>query len=181
MLRTPSVVVVVVSAVFVAACSPQSPPTAPSRMAGSASEILSPGNDRPLGLPNVRALHEPCDPDVLAPTLTTATASPNTLWPPNHKWNDVSISYTASSPCIPPQPVSCSLSVASDEPENGLGDGNTAPDWEVISATRVRLRAERAGIGDGRIYTITVTCAHTNGGPSAVTTTTVTVPHDRRK
>ena len=181
MLRTPSFVAAVVSAVFAVACSTQSPPTAPSRIAGTASENLSPGSDRMSGLPDVRSLHEPCHPNVLAPNLSTATASPATLWPPNHKWNDVTVTYSASSPCIPPQPVSCSLSVGSDEPVNGLGDGNTSPDWQVMSANAVRLRAERAGVGNGRVYTITVTCTHTSGGPSAVTTTTVTVAHDQRK
>ena len=40
---------------------------------------------------------------------------------------------------------------------DGTGDGDTSPDWEVIDAHHVLLRAERAGNGSGRIYTITVT------------------------
>ena len=182
MLRTPSFVAAVVSTLLVVSCSTQSLPTAPSRSLGTASENLVPGADRTApDLPAVRSLHEPCHPDMLAPNLGPATASPNSLWPPNHKWNDVTVNYSAGSPCIPPQPFSCSLSVGSNEPVNGLGDGNTEPDWQVMSATSVRLRAERSGPGNGRVYTITVTCTHTSGGPSAVTTTSVMVPHDRGK
>src|SRR5688572_7924405 len=124
MLRIPSFIVAAVSAVFLVACSTP-PPTSPSRTVGLASENLSPSGDRTISVPTVRSLHEPCDPNLLAPNLSSATASPSTLWAPNHKWNDVTVNYTASSPCIPPQPVSCSLSITSDEPENGLGDGNT--------------------------------------------------------
>jgi hypothetical protein len=176
----PSFVVALVSAALVVSCSTQ-PPTSPSAAIPGAGDILSPSADRSPGLPSARSLHEPCHPNMLAPNLSSATASPATLWSPNHKWNDVTVSYTATSPCTPPQTISCSLSVSSDEPVNGLGDGNTAPDWQVMSASSVRLRAERAGVGDGRIYTITVTCTHTSGGPSTATTTSVTVAHDRGK
>ena len=180
MIRTPSFAAVIVSAAFVVSCSTQSPPTAPSRSLGSAGENVATGPDRaPINLADVRSLHEPCHPNMLAPIVSTATASPNSLWPPNHKWNDVAVSYTASSPCSPPQPISCSLSVSSNEPINGIGDGNTAPDWQVMGPNLVRLRAERSGPGEGRVYTITVTCTHTSGGPSAVTTASVLVPHDR--
>jgi hypothetical protein len=45
------------------------------------------------------------------------------------------------------------------------------PDWEVLDAHHVRLRAERAGNGDGRVYTVGVACTDgsQNSGPSAVT------------
>ena len=180
--RTASFLAAVVSAFLVVSCSTQSPPTAPSPSLGTSSENLSPGADRIApNLPVVRSLHEPCDPNLIAPNLSPATASPNSLWPPNHKWVNVSVGYTASSPCIPPQPFSCSLSVSSNEDVNGLGDGNTAPDWQVVNATLVRLRAERSGRGNGRIYTITGSCRHASGGPTATATTTVMVPHDRGK
>src|SRR5689334_6007828 len=38
----------------------------------------------------------------------------------------------------------CALSVSSNEPTDGPGDGHTAPDWEVVDAHHVLLRAERA-------------------------------------
>jgi hypothetical protein len=71
------------------------------------------------------------------------------------------------------------VSVTSDEPVNGLGDGNTAPDWTVTSDLAVSLRAERAGGGDGRIYKINIECkdAFANRATAPVT---VSVPHSMR-
>ena len=47
--------------------------------------------------------------------------------------------------------VSC---ISSDEAVNGNGDGNTTPDIKCVDATKVQLRAERAGGSDGRVYKI---------------------------
>jgi hypothetical protein len=49
-------------------------------------------------------------------------------------------------------------SVTSNEPVNGLGDGDASPDWTIIDAHHINLRAERSGTGTGRTYTITITC-----------------------
>jgi hypothetical protein len=68
------------------------------------------------------------------------------------------------------------VSVASDEPEDGLGDGDTAPDWTITGDLAVSLRAERAGGGDGRTYTITVECKDGSGN-GATAPVTVRVPH----
>jgi hypothetical protein len=46
--------------------------------------------------------------------------------------------------------------VSSNEPINGTGDGDTAPDWQIVNNHLVKLRAERAGNGSGRVYTITI-------------------------
>ena len=71
------------------------------------------------------------------------------------------------------------VSVASNEPENGTGDGNTAPDWEIVGDLAVRLRAERSGRGQGRVYTLTVRCTDDSGN-SAERDVEVRVAHDRR-
>jgi hypothetical protein len=106
--------------------------------------------------------------------ITGGTASPNSLWPPNHKFVPVTVSYTLSGGC---GTGACSISsVTSNEPINGLGDGDTSPDWQVIDAHHVNLRAERSGTGSGRIYTITVTCTD-GGGHTSTKTTQVTVAH----
>jgi uncharacterized repeat protein (TIGR01451 family) len=113
------------------------------------------------------------------PTISGATADPSVLWPPNHKMVNVTVSYDVTDNC-PLPPGSCTLSVTSDEPVNGKGDGNTSPDWIVLDDHHVLLRAEREGNGDGRIYTITITCTD-SGGNSSSEDVIVTVPHDRRR
>jgi hypothetical protein len=113
--------------------------------------------------------------DVAPPTVSAATVDKPSLWPPNHRMVDVTVNYTASDNC----PVNCTLSVTSNEPINGLGDGDTAPDWEIVDAHHVRLRSERSGKGNGRTYTITVTC--NDGSNTVVRTVTVTVPKNQGK
>jgi len=66
------------------------------------------------------------------------------------------------------------VSATSNEPENGLGDGDTAPNV-VISGGSIQLRAERAGNGTGRIYTMTASVQDVAGNSASGTGT---VPHD---
>ena len=109
-----------------------------------------------------------------APVISDASTTPELLWPPNHKMVEVTVDFTVTAPC----PSTCVLTVSSDEPVDGTGDGNTSPDWEIVDAHHVRLRAERAGHGDGRIYTITITCTNDTNQLSSTETVTVLVPHD---
>jgi uncharacterized repeat protein (TIGR01451 family) len=111
------------------------------------------------------------------PVITGATADPSVLWPPNHRMVNVTVSYHATDNC-PLPPNSCTLSVTSNEPVLGHGSGHTSPDWIVVDDHHVLLRAEREGHGNGRIYTITITCAD-SGGNSASRQVEVRVPHDR--
>ena len=68
-------------------------------------------------------------------------------------------------------------SITSSEPVNGMGDGDTAPDWAVTGNLSAQLRAERSGDGDGRTYTIVTAC--TNSAGTARRASIVTVPHSR--
>jgi len=74
-------------------------------------------------------------------------------------------------------------SITSNEPDNaiGIGDGNTIDDIQgAVTGTEdyeFKLRAERAGTGDGRVYTITYTVTDASGN-SADESATVVVPHD---
>jgi uncharacterized repeat protein (TIGR01451 family) len=111
------------------------------------------------------------------PTITGASVDKPVLWPPNHKLVNVTVSYEVTDNC-PLPPNSCTLSVSSNEPINGTGDGNTSPDWIILDAHHVQLRAERAGNGNGRIYTIGITCVD-SGRSSSHKHVEVTVPHDR--
>jgi hypothetical protein len=44
--------------------------------------------------------------------------------------------------------------ITHDEPVNGLGDGDTAPDGHGVGTSTALVRAERSGTGNGRVYDI---------------------------
>lgn len=107
--------------------------------------------------------------DTIAPAIAGFAVSPSLYTgPPNHRMFDVLASYTATDAS---SAVGCALSVASNEPLNGIGDGSTNVDWYVVSPTAVQLRAERSGSGSGRVYTITVTCTDPSGNASSAART----------
>lgn len=111
------------------------------------------------------------------PVISNGAATPNTLWPPNHELVSITVNYAASDNC---GATACTLSATSNEPDNGLGDGDTANDIQLIpgDAHHLNLRAERSGTGDGRIYTITSTCTDGSGNTTKQAAQ-VRVPHNR--
>lgn len=111
------------------------------------------------------------------PPVLEVTATPAVLWPPNHKMVEVTPTITASDGCdAAPMVVLADITV--NEPDNGTGDGNTTDDIQVDADGRIFLRAERAGNGDDRIYTITYTAVDAAGNATDASVT-VTVPHNR--
>jgi hypothetical protein len=96
------------------------------------------------------------------------------LWPPNHKMATItpSVAVTDANPGTTVKLVS----VTSSEPDNGLGDGDTANDIVINADGTMLLRAERSGAGSGRVYTITYQATDIAGNTS-VASATVTVPH----
>ena len=114
-----------------------------------------------------------------APKISSVTASPNKLWPPNHKMVPVVLAIDATDNCDL-KPVCQIISVESNEPVDGLGDGNTVPDWVITDDLTVKLRAERSGAGYGRAYTIAVECTDSSENCST-DTVMVTVAHDEGK
>ncbi|MFO0875713.1 MAG: PKD domain-containing protein [Phycisphaerales bacterium] len=109
------------------------------------------------------------------PNCALAKASPEQLWPPNHKMVKVCI-VGVTDPDNNLVTITVT-SVTQDEPINGLGDGDTGPD-AVIQGSTVLLRAERSGIGDGRVYRINFTASDGVGGVCSGYVT-VCVPHDQ--
>lgn len=108
--------------------------------------------------------------------LESLTASPALLWPPNHKMVTVTLSPAWSGTC---GTAACRVSsVTSSEPEDGLGDGDTGPDWSIGEGLTLTLRAERAAGGLGRTYSIVVVCVDT-AGRTVSKTVTLSVPHER--
>jgi hypothetical protein len=114
--------------------------------------------------------------DTESPAITQVSADPSLLSPANHKMRDVLISYTANDNC---GPVTSALSVRSNEPVNGTGDGDTAPDWIILDDHHLQLRSERAGTGTDRIYSVTITSTDTAGNHTTKTVDII-VPHDMR-
>lgn len=109
--------------------------------------------------------------DNTPPTISGASASPSTLWPPNHKMVDVTINYTATDNC---GQTTCNInSVTCNEPIS-------SSDYAIVDAHHIKLSADRLGSGNGRIYTITITCTDSKGNSSSQAVT-VTVPHDQGK
>jgi len=114
--------------------------------------------------------------DTTAPTFISLTANPNVLGDPNHKMVPIDIAAVVSD-LVDPSPVTKIISVSSNEPDNGPGDGNRSPDWQITGDLTLLLRAERSGRGTGRIYTITVESRDSSGN-AAVQTVTVFVPKE---
>ncbi|MCB0137100.1 MAG: hypothetical protein KDE01_26015, partial [Caldilineaceae bacterium] len=100
--------------------------------------------------------------------------TPNVLWPPNHKY----VKVTASVVTAPD--ATLSVTVTSSEPDNGLGDGDTPNDIQQLSPNQFNLRAERAGGGPGRVYTVTYTATRACG-TSATGVAQVLVPANQGK
>jgi hypothetical protein len=56
-----------------------------------------------------------------------------------------------------------------------------APDWQIVDAHHARLRAERAGTGSGRTYTVNATCSDRFGNTAQSSSATVVVPKNQTK
>jgi hypothetical protein len=118
----------------------------------------------------------------LPPDCIGAEASPDSLWPPNHRYHDIEILGVTD-----PDGDAVEIivdAVFQDEPTNSYDDGDTCPDAEGIGSGTARVRAERVGgewgfEGDGRVYRIEFT-ATDEFGASCQGHAKVAVPHDRK-
>lgn len=109
--------------------------------------------------------------------ISSLTASPASLWPPNNKMVPVTISAVVSDTCDP-SPMTKIISVSSNEPtnSNAIAMGEAV----ITGNLTLKLLAQRNGNGKGRIYTIAIQSTDSSGN-TATGTTTVVVPHDQGK
>jgi hypothetical protein len=108
--------------------------------------------------------------DTTPPVISSVSANPNVLWPPNGKLVPVSVSVSATDTCDP-NPVCTLTQISSNEPMDPDNAQITGP----LSAL---LSARRLGSGSGRVYTLTVRCTDASGNASTGVTA-VSVPHDQ--
>lgn len=102
----------------------------------------------------------------LPPDVSNAYASPDCLWPPNNKFVDVEI-LGVTDPQGLPITIEI-LSITSDEATSttpGAGGPRMAPDADpnCIGASIAKIRAERSGLRDGRVYQINFRAINFNG------------------
>lgn len=119
--------------------------------------------------------------DTLPPALTVS-ATPSSLWPPNHRMVSVQPVLQIADRCDP-SPTVRLLYARSSEPDDapGGGDGSTTGDIQNDAAAgpagAILLRAERSAGGPGRIYELGYAVTDASGN-SASALTLVTVPRD---
>jgi hypothetical protein len=110
--------------------------------------------------------------DTAAPVVSSFTATPSEIWPPNHRMQPVSFGMSRSDVCD--AELDCQIVSVTGT------DGATEADWEVTGPGTVSLRATRTGQGDGRVYTVTVECRD-DAGNTTRRSVAIAVPHDRGK
>jgi len=129
-----------------------------------------------MGEVSTQAMTEVEVEDTTPPTIS-AYVDRDCLWPPNHKYQTVNAMLEASDSCDP-NPVLDLDSVVSNEPDNGIGDGNTTQDILLGSDDLTfDLRSERQGPNSGRVYTATWSATDASGNFST-DSVMIIVPHD---
>ncbi|MCL4266832.1 MAG: CSLREA domain-containing protein [Anaerolineae bacterium] len=103
---------------------------------------------------------------------STAVPTPHKIWPANKQMVLVSISGVIGSDGAP-----ATLTVTAIRQDEPVGHPPHAPDGIILSGGTVRLRAERLGNGNGRVYHIFFT-ATDNLGVSCEGVARVAVAHD---
>jgi hypothetical protein len=127
-----------------------------------------------------QSVAEPGVIDEDAPVIVSATATPAYLWPPEHVMVEMALDVTVVDDSYA---VWFVVGVSSNQPEDGTGDGDYAPDWvlDPNDPQSLWLRAERSGSHptEVREYTITLMAIDTAGNLSAPYYLTVPVDHDQ--
>lgn len=118
--------------------------------------------------------------DTLAPTAASRGLA---LWPPNHELETLTLGDCAAvmDACegeLDANAVGTIRSIYSDEPENANGDGNTTNDIEIVDEHTFRVRSERQGSGNGRVYRVSFIVIDSTGN-TAEANCSISVPHDQ--
>ena len=116
------------------------------------------------------------------PPAVTCSATPSSLWPPNHKLQPVSASVRVTD-ALSGQAGFTLTSVTSSQPDAAVDEDDVPGDiqsWDLDTPdTNGQFRAERAGaIKEGRVYTLTYKGLD-KAGNAATCRSSVSVPHDR--
>jgi RNA polymerase sigma factor (sigma-70 family) len=111
-----------------------------------------------------------CEP----PVIHRITASPQVLWPPSHRMEEVTLRVEATDNCHVARckiiSVDCTESIPADGAAHMI-------EWEITGDLTLKLSAERLGADTARVYRITVECADDSGNISTAEIH-VTVPPD---
>jgi hypothetical protein len=111
-------------------------------------------------------------PDASKPVISKVTATPASVWPPNHKMNAVTVNVSVADACGTP---TCRIvSVTSNQPTETTGPKRGEPDWVITGPLTLQVRGESAPRQD-RVYTVNLSCEDETGN-AVTSTTTVTVP-----
>lgn len=116
--------------------------------------------------------------DTISPAIDVVL-DPVSLWPPNHRMVNVKAMVNATDSCGVVSIVR--TSIVSNEPDDASGsdDGNTSADiQDGADKYQFRLRAERSGTGDGRIYSVAYAATDSSGN-EAMVISSVHVPHEQ--
>ncbi|MBZ5637671.1 MAG: hypothetical protein LAO51_02825 [Acidobacteriia bacterium] len=115
------------------------------------------------------------------PPRILVVVDPSVLWPPDHGMVPVHSKIAVSDACGTPSLALASVTSSEPDDARGEGDGHTVNDIQGADIggpdLDVLLRAERAGSGAGRVYTIVYT-ATDGAGNAASARALVLVPHD---
>ena len=115
------------------------------------------------------------------PPMLSLSLSPDVINANNHKMTAITATITVDDACDV-DPMVTLLSITSSDPDDSAGDGDTPNDiQDTAFGTYDRLfsvRAERAGTGAGRVYTVTYKATDASGN-STVANAEVAVPHDQ--
>jgi hypothetical protein len=137
--------------------------------------------------------------DTTAPVAEVIT-DVTVLWPPNHSMRTIGICLSVSDNCANPEDLLVSGAASSSEPDDGAGDGNTTGDVDGFDGFTqpvpiedleydaesgcyfgvISLRAERAGNGPGRVYSIVFDVVDPEGNGTTASCEVV-VPKNKSK